>query len=194
MKFLIRVFAVSGANIGTTLDQFRYTKILPTEFSPLMKKPIIVTTALIMTVAEFFSITGSPFVFAASSTLSVSPLIHVPVYLTFTPNTITLKPGPSCGIGKICGTNTANVIIVVRGTITFTGCEFLFKKSSAFAYTIGTCKLSSPIVVSSGVGHVTHRAWKTSFPSSTPKGTYNAEVLLTNSIYISMQGPYNFIV
>ncbi len=161
-------------------------------------KQILVTSTLIAFVAFLLAIGGSPLVFASTVqpalgtgsishvSSSVSPLLTiVPVTLSFSPKTIHVAPGGS-------GTNTLTVTDKGTFSYTFTSCLLYYKLSTATKYTKGTCTLGGPITVSPGSPVKVPR--KTTAGSSTPAGTYNLEVFLTNSADKSGAGKYNLVV
>src|SRR5579862_4061515 len=163
----------------------------------------IVMSALIVTIAALFAIGSSPLIFAAnetssgtatvtSSSSSSPALILVPVTLSFSPVTETLHTGSPCPANTYCATNKLSIHNSETKAITFTGCQFFVKMSTSSVYSKGTCSLNGSITVAASSKSTI--MWGTFASLTTPKGTYNAKVVLTNSVDKSGTGKFNFIV
>jgi hypothetical protein len=115
-----------------------------------------------------------------------STLTKVPVTLSFSPKTISVVAGKT-------GKNTMAITNKGSTSVTFTSCQFFYKLSSQTTYKKGTCSLGGKSLTVKG-GQTLKITWTTTTSTSTPKGTYNIKVDLTNSVDISGPGYYTLTV
>ncbi len=148
-------------------------------------RSLVMTSLAICSVAFLFAIGSVPLAFASTSTPVSPALATVNVTLSFSPKTVKVAPGASV-------MNTLSITNKGKTSITFTGCLYYTKLSTSKTYTKGTCSVTSPIAV--GAGQTLKETWTTTVGSTTPKGTYNAKVYLTNSADESKAGAYTIDV
>jgi hypothetical protein len=157
---------------------------------------IILTSAMIVSVAFLFAIGSVPLVFASTVTgasvaatpsgLSVAALTKVPVTLSFIPKIVDL--GTTGCSYAYCGSSTLKIDNKGTTSYTFTGCVFDYKLDTSSEYTEGVCGLASSLTIAAG--QTTNITWSTGFNTA---GAYNIKVYLTSSSQKSGTGKYTVI-
>jgi hypothetical protein len=161
-------------------------------------KSTLLTSTLVASAILLIVLGSSPMVFGYSATASsgsavlyssgqASPtLTKVSVTVSFSPKTVSTTPGHSVK-------NTMTVTDKASVSYAFKSCELFYKLSSSSKYTKATCSLNGK-TISVSPGKSVSFGWYTTPPSGFPKGTYNIEVILTNSVDQSGPGTYNLDV